>query len=93
MESPPTSVTIWNSSDKNLSFSLYQKYTGVWKPFTLGPNQESTYQNFSQIRIITDETLSDKIFDTVELKPNTKYKLYWNNDRHIWDLMKVESSN
>ncbi|MDA2921554.1 hypothetical protein MYX76_19020, partial [Desulfobacterota bacterium AH_259_B03_O07] len=76
MEAPPTFVTIWNSSDKNLSFSLHQKYTGVWEPFTLGPNEESTYQDFTQIKIITDESLSAKIYDTVELKPNTKYKLY-----------------
>ncbi|MEE9213339.1 MAG: hypothetical protein V3U54_00885 [Thermodesulfobacteriota bacterium] len=88
---PYIEFSITNSTDVDIIFSLQKQYTEEWISFTLSPGQNELYNNFIKIELITNKTLSDHITVTHDLQSGSEYKIIWNPEKEIWDLVKMEN--
>jgi hypothetical protein len=79
------SVLIINDSDQKVQFNLKSTAQKGWSSFTLSGNTECVYNHSDEIKIIT--TGRGEIHYT--LMDNERYKIFWNNPRGIWDVVRL----
>jgi hypothetical protein len=79
------SISIRNDSSAVVSFSLKNK-RGEWKDFSLAPRLDKPYKDVDEILISTEGGASVHY----RLEEESRYVIYWNERRHLWDVVKQD---
>jgi hypothetical protein len=77
-------VFIVNGTNKSLTFYLKNDKTD-WASFALSPGASQLYKNTDQIFIRSESGSVN-----YRLKKNKRYRLYWNGDRELYDLVMLK---